>query len=233
MTNQKDVRRALKRLERVSTDGRLWRLTHSESDLTGLFAALRWRDGESCPYCSYRRLYRLSNGTSFHCRRCNKRFSVKVGTIFQGSKLSLQTWVHAIWCLTQERRPVSSTDLADILSVTQTTAWKMLQTLTRAAETPSFSRTPQPAPKSRKSDKLSPQVQAVLRELFMSLNSLEHPSSIQRTQRVMVKLAEDGYRLPARAVRNYFIEKGWGRTDANQIEAIARAAVKGERWKSS
>lgn len=90
--------------------------------------AIRWRDGEFCPYCGGNRIYHFSDRKTFKCGDCRKRFSIKVGTIFQNTKLPLRKWFMALWMI-KERHPkrVFSTTLARDLKITQKTAWFLIK----------------------------------------------------------------------------------------------------------
>ena len=103
------------------------------------FTAIRWKDGEFCPLCgSTRRIFHFADGKSHKCGDCRRRFSIKVGTIFQDTKISLQKWLMAVWLLTFHKKGIASTTLARDLDVTQKTAWFMLHRLRHAALTKSF-----------------------------------------------------------------------------------------------
>src|SRR5205085_6692538 len=69
---------------------------------------------------------------------CRLRFSIKVGTIFEDSKLGLRLWFLAIWYITSHKKGIASTQLAKDLGVTQKTAWFMMHRLRHAARTRSF-----------------------------------------------------------------------------------------------
>ena len=43
----------------------------------------------------------------YRCRDCGKRFSVRVGTVMQSSKLGYQTWLLATYLLTTSLKSVS------------------------------------------------------------------------------------------------------------------------------
>jgi transposase-like protein len=60
-------------------------------------------------------------------KTCYRQFSVKVGTIFEDSPISLQKWLPAFWLLTNCKNGISSYELARDLKVTQKTAWFMTQ----------------------------------------------------------------------------------------------------------
>ena len=102
------------------------------------FEALRWGDDAYCPHCGSLKVYHFSDGKTHKCGDCRKRFSVKVGTIFEDSKVPLQKWFMAIWLITSHKKGIASTQLAKDISVTQKTAWFMLHRLRHAARTKSF-----------------------------------------------------------------------------------------------
>jgi transposase-like protein len=102
------------------------------------FRAIRWRDGEFCPYCGDGRIYHFSDRKTFKCRACRQRFSIKVGTIFEDTKLPLRKWFAAIWMIANHPKGIASTTLAKDLKITQKTAWFVLHRLRHAARTDSF-----------------------------------------------------------------------------------------------
>lgn len=102
------------------------------------FTAIRWRDGAFCPYCQGRRIYTFSDRRTHKCADCRKRFSIKVGTIFEDTKVPLLKWLMALWLMTSHKKSIASTRLAKDIKVTQKTAWFMLHRLRHAASTKSF-----------------------------------------------------------------------------------------------
>lgn len=116
----------------------LMRAFPSEQAAIDHFRAIRWRDGAFCPRCSSDKIYHFSDNRTHKCGDCRKRFSIKVGTIFEDSKIPLVKWFMAIWILTSHRKGIASTQLAKEISVTQKTAWFMLHRLRCSAQTKSF-----------------------------------------------------------------------------------------------
>ena len=100
--------------------------------------SIRWRDGAFCPYCGSARVYHFSDKRTHKCGDCRQRFSIKVGTIFEDSKIGLHKWFMAIYLITSHRKGIASAQLARDIAVTQKTAWFMLHRLRHAAETKSF-----------------------------------------------------------------------------------------------
>lgn len=104
------------------------------------FTAIRWRGGAFCPHCGSTRVYHFSDKRTHKCGDCRKRFSIKVGTIFEDSKIPMRKWLVAIWMITSHKKGVASTQLARDIQVTQKTAWFMLHRLRHAIRTRSFNR---------------------------------------------------------------------------------------------
>lgn len=101
------------------------------------FKAVRWRNGEFCPYCGVTKVYTLK-ANRFQCAGCRNTFSILVGTIFENTKLPLRVWFGAIWLLTNHPKGIASTTLARDLGITQKSAWFVLHRLRHAARTGSF-----------------------------------------------------------------------------------------------
>lgn len=102
--------------------------------------AIRWANGEFCAVngCADAKIFHFADGRTHKCSVCRSRFSIKVGTIFQDSKLPLRTWYAAIWMITNHPKGIASTTLASDLGITQKSAWFVLHRLRHAARTDSF-----------------------------------------------------------------------------------------------
>lgn len=104
------------------------------------FRSIVWKNGERCPHCGHDKVYGFSDRRTFKCAKCRQRFSIRVGTIFEDSKIPLRKWLMAIWFITSHKKGIASTTLARDIGVTQKTAWFMLHRLRHAARTRSFNR---------------------------------------------------------------------------------------------
>jgi len=104
------------------------------------FRAIRWKNGPFCPYCGSTKVYDFSDKRTHKCGDCRQRFSIKVGTIFEDTKLHLRKWYMAIWLITSHKKGISSAQLARDLKITQKSAWFVLHRLRYAARTKSFNR---------------------------------------------------------------------------------------------
>ena len=104
------------------------------------FKSIRWANGQHCPYCGHDKIYGLKGNKAWKCAQCRQRFSIRVGSIFEDSKIPLRKWFAAIWLITSHRKGIASAQLARDIDVTQKTAWFMLHRLRHAARTRSFNR---------------------------------------------------------------------------------------------
>ncbi len=99
-------------------------------------ASIRWPDGPRCPYCdSDNVLSGAAHKTMpYRCRakECRKRFSVRIGTVLQDSKLGYQTWALAIYLMTTELKGRSSMKLHRDLGITQKSAWHLAHRIREA-----------------------------------------------------------------------------------------------------
>jgi len=98
----------------------------------------KWPNGPECPRCQGKKLSFLKTRLMWTCLACRKQFSVKVGTIFEDSAIGLDKWLTAMWLLTNCKNGVSSYEVARALSITQKSAWFMLQRIRFAQHTGSI-----------------------------------------------------------------------------------------------
>ncbi|HZT43463.1 MAG TPA: IS1595 family transposase [Chthonomonadaceae bacterium] len=101
---------------------------------------LNWPNGVECPYCRNKELSFISTQQVWNCRPCGKRFSVRVGTIFESSRLPLETWFAAMWLIANAKNGISSCEIARSLGVTQKTAWFLLHRIRYIMETGSIAK---------------------------------------------------------------------------------------------
>jgi transposase-like protein len=92
--------------------------------------ALRWPDGiVKCPRCGSASVEYLPNAKIYKCyeKHSQVKFSLKVGTIFEDSPISLSKWLPVMWMLSNCKNGISSYEIHRSIGVTQKTAWFMLQ----------------------------------------------------------------------------------------------------------
>jgi transposase-like protein len=90
---------------------------------------LRWNGKPECPNCGCSKVYKLASVKQpYKCgdRFCGKKFSVRIGLIFEATNIPLSKWFIAIFLVTNHKKGISSCQLARDLDITQKSAWHMI-----------------------------------------------------------------------------------------------------------
>src|SRR5258708_9662543 len=106
---------------------------------------LRWPNAKvTCPTCGADKVTYLAKRRVWKCYtgHVSPTFSLKTGTIFEGSPIALEKWLPAVWMLLNCKNGISSWELHRALGVTQKTAWFMLQRIRLAAQNKTFNKLP-------------------------------------------------------------------------------------------
>jgi transposase-like protein len=99
-------------------------------------AVRRWPNGVVCPGCGSAKVSFNAKRRTWKCgsHHPKREFSIKVGTIYEDSPISLDKWLTATWMLTNCKNGVSSYEIAKDVRVTQKSAWFMLQRIRLAMQ---------------------------------------------------------------------------------------------------
>src|SRR5580658_8899021 len=104
---------------------------HDEQAAFDYVEAALWPQGPVCPHCGCTGRVsaikpnvakRVRIGLKF-CGDCRKQFTVRVGTIFEESKLPMTKWLQAIFLMCSSKKGVSAHQLHRTLECTYKTAW--------------------------------------------------------------------------------------------------------------
>ena len=95
------------------------------SNNTNFIITNKWKKIRTCPLCNSRKKFYYFNDL-IKCSKCRKIFSIRKGTIFENSKVSLRKWFKAIKYVT-EKNIYNSVTLSKHIGVTQKTAYYMLK----------------------------------------------------------------------------------------------------------
>ena len=101
-------------------------------------AEQRWPNGPYCPHCgSVDVQSNIKHKTMTHrCRDCDGKpmFSLKTGTVMEGSNLKYRVWAVGIYLFTTNIKGISSMKLHRELGIGQKAAWFMLHRLRKVFE---------------------------------------------------------------------------------------------------
>ncbi len=105
----------------------LCRLTETEA--RALLEAVRWPNGAACPHCGSVKVSKLGGKAAekglYKCKEslCRKKFTVRIGTIFEESPIALRDWVYAFARMCASKKGVSAHQLHRELDITYKSAW--------------------------------------------------------------------------------------------------------------
>ena len=115
------------------TDGTL-----TEADARTMFEQMRWPNGVHCilPNCGGAEVYRLTvkasarkNGayvgprSLYKCKAGRRQFSVTTGTVIEGSKIPLRTWLQVMYRMCSSKKSVSAHQIRREFGLTCESAW--------------------------------------------------------------------------------------------------------------
>lgn len=98
--------------------------------------ARRWPSGVICPTCGSEKVAFVASRRVWQCktRHPKAQFSIKVGTIFEDSPITLDKWLLAMWMLANCKNGVSSYEISRATGITQKSCWFMLQRIRLALQ---------------------------------------------------------------------------------------------------
>jgi transposase-like protein len=89
----------------------------TEDEARTILENIRWPKGIACPHCGGLSVTRLSPKSDkirdgvIQCNDCRQQFTVTVGTIMQGSHITLRQWVQAFYSMCSHKKSVSALQL--------------------------------------------------------------------------------------------------------------------------
>ncbi len=103
---------------------------------------MRWPNGVRCPHCGSPVVRYMESVRRWQCYEKHPRpqFSLKTGTIFEESPITLRKWLAAVWMIVNCKNGISSYEIHRELGVTQKTAWFMGHRIRKAIHQGSFER---------------------------------------------------------------------------------------------
>jgi transposase-like protein len=83
------------------------------------FEMQRWCDNPSCVRCGSVDVYKMADAKTgkrssrflWRCRGCNEQYTVRIGTVYEESRLPLRHWIYAIWRACTSTNGVSALEI--------------------------------------------------------------------------------------------------------------------------
>ncbi|UYN94302.1 MAG: IS1595 family transposase [Enhydrobacter sp.] len=117
-------------MERFTVKDFFKRFPTDEACLEAIKAKRMGGERMTCAKCGRdARFYRIEGRRAYACQFCGDHFYPCVGTPFEDSRTSLQTWFYAMYLFTTTRHGVPAKELERQLGVTYKTAWRIARKL--------------------------------------------------------------------------------------------------------
>jgi transposase-like protein len=120
----------------------------TENEARNILEGIRWPNGLACPHCGSKRVKRIQAKSEkirdgvIQCNDCKGQFTVMVGTIMQGSHITLRQWVQAFYSMCSHKKGVSALQLQRNLGLhTYRAAWHLAHRIRAAMKRKPSART--------------------------------------------------------------------------------------------
>ncbi|WP_254508320.1 IS1595 family transposase [Anatilimnocola floriformis] len=119
----------------------------TENEAREYLEKIRWAEGPVCPHCTSKEVTLLGGKSTtpgtYKCKakECRKKFTVRVGTIFESSHITLRHWVMAFHLMCSSKKGISAHQIHRSIGVTYKTAWFMCHRIRHAMDQGSIAMT--------------------------------------------------------------------------------------------
>lgn len=114
----------------------------TEDEARAILEQIRWPKGPICPHCQSQNVTRIVAKSKkvrdglIQCKDCRKQFTVTVGTIMQGSHITLRQWIQAFHSMSSHKKGVSALQLQRNLGLhSYNSAWHLAHRIRLAMQT--------------------------------------------------------------------------------------------------
>ena len=104
--NEKDSQKVVRALPRACSD---------ERAAVEFLEKQRWGDSPACPHCGALDVYQMlgrdgqrNSRYLWRCKACGGQFTVRIGTVFEDSRIPLMRWCFAFWAACASKKGVSA-----------------------------------------------------------------------------------------------------------------------------
>ena len=110
---------------------KLERAFRTDEQCRNYLERIRWPNGPECLKCGAP-AWKLKDRMLYECSECGYQFSIRVGTIFENSHLSLTIWFRAIYFISESKKGVSAMQIKRMFDVSYRTAWYLMHRIRNA-----------------------------------------------------------------------------------------------------
>lgn len=103
----------------------------------------RWADMPACPRCGNSNVRKMTDGNGarnkrylWRCYGCKKQFTVRIGTIFEDSRIPLRIWSYAFWRACASKKGISALQVSRECSISYKSALFLMHRIRYAMAEP-------------------------------------------------------------------------------------------------
>lgn len=97
----------------------------NETAAVEFFEKHRWGDCPCCPHCGGMDVYKMADRKTgqrnkrflWMCKDCGKQYTVRVGAVYEESRLPMKCWAYAFWRMTTSKKGVAALELKRNLQI--------------------------------------------------------------------------------------------------------------------
>jgi len=90
-----------------------------ENAAVEFFEKLRWGNSPVCAHCGSKEVYQMTDAKTrkrnkrflWRCRDCGKQYTVRIGTVYEETRLDLRHWCYAFWRASTSKKGVSALEI--------------------------------------------------------------------------------------------------------------------------
>lgn len=115
----------------------------NEGAAVEFFEWQRWGNAPKCAHCESEHVYKMTDATGekrsarylWRCRACQKQYTVRIGTVYEESRIDLRHWCYAFWRAATSKKGVAALEIMRQCQISYKSAL-FLMTRIRFAMTP-------------------------------------------------------------------------------------------------
>jgi transposase-like protein len=112
----------------------------NETAAVELFESIRWGDTPGCIHCGSTNVYKMMDAETggrskrylWRCRDCRKQYTVRIGTVYEESRLPLRHWAYAFWRASTSKKGVAALEIMRHCQITYKSALFLMHRIRHA-----------------------------------------------------------------------------------------------------